>query len=270
MKWTFSQNHVAFTSSASLLNIRNRPISMSLTPMNGKDSHQSVNMPSAATRQGKPHPPSVLPKVQLRPELVGGLPLWLITEAMTQAQRLVHKFSQPTVIESRKKQISEMQSQLEHVQSSKTNQDIPVAKFLRNVADTVEEEMATLRQSRDRSKADAVQMRKVVEATQEEIENITKRYQPSQLDVKQRELQSTMEGLRVLLCREQTKSAAALKRINELEQALNKVKREKSQVDQDNVKLLILYTVILVMIFVSLSHSSTGITFVKQLTAGQS
>ena len=235
---------------------------MSLTPMNGKDAHHSINIPSVTTSKGKPHPPSVVRKVQLRPELVGGLPLWLVTEAMSQAKRLVDTFSQPSMAETRRKHISGMQSNL--------NEDIPVANYLRNVADTVEEEMATLKQSRDQSKADVVQMRKIVKASQEQVKSITKKYETSYLNATQREVHTTMESLRVLLCKEQTKTAAAMKRINKLESALSEARKEKSQVDQDNVKLLILYTVVLVMVFVSLSHSPAGITFMKQLTAGQS
>lgn len=183
-------------------------------------------------------------KVESRPEVIGGLPLWFAVEAAEHLQRFVASFKFGGA-RGRHESLEDMHTQLEETPPSEIK-NLPAANFLRDVADVIEEELSTLRTSLTVSQSEAERKALQMEAAQNEMRDMRDQYSKQRIVQRERNLGKTVSEIRIMLCKEQTRRAAAERKIEDMERMLEIVRKERDDVVQDGIKVSVLYIAILV------------------------
>lgn len=218
-------------------------------------------------RPAKPSRPPPSEKIEKRPELVGGLPLWLTMGAVTQARRLAEAFNFAPFAALRRRTIEAMENKIVQSQSV-TDRDLPVGRALRRIADAMEEELSSLRLTLTTLRAELMHSHAEVNVLRKQMEFLKlKNAKDSKTDSK-KALSSTASQLRFLLCKEQTRATAAEKKLQEWEKRLTAAESKSSLVAGDFVKISVLYTSLAAVCIGFLVDSPFGPEILHYLMSG--
>ncbi|CDF77491.1 unnamed protein product [Chondrus crispus] len=184
-------------------------------------------------------PPPLARKVENRPELVGGLPLWLTMGAMTQLKRWAEMLNFRPGLNLRARRVEKMENMI--VSGISETPDLPVGAALRRIADAMEEELACLRLSLASAKAELSHAKAETTSLREQLGFFKLRNARAGKSKAAQAMSSTVSQLRLLLCKEQTRAAAAEKKLADLEERLQALETRNSMVFGDSVKLSAMY-----------------------------
>lgn len=192
-------------------------------------------------RPARPPPPPPSEKVENRPELVGGLPLWLTMGAVTQVRRFAEVFNFAPFAALRRRTIATVENKIVQNQSA-TDRDLPVGRALRKIADAMEEELASMRMCMATLRAELTHSHAEVNVLRKQMEFMKLKNAEDVKTDSEKALSSTASHLRFLLCKEQTRATASEKKLQELEKRLKSAEMNNSLVAGDLVKVSLLYT----------------------------
>lgn len=215
-------------------------------------------------QSAKSYPPPLTQKVQNRPELVGGLPLWLTMGAMTQIQRWADMFNFSFGPNAQGRQALPMDREIEPDMLAQ-NPDPPVGQALRSIADALEKELTALRCSLSAVKGDLDQAQSEAKSLRKQLSFFKLRNAREEKTKTEKAMSSTASQLHLLLCKEQIRAAAAEKKVADLEERLAAAEMRNALVSGDSVKLSALYISIVVVFIGYLIHQPFGPQVLQQL-----
>lgn len=218
-------------------------------------------------RPSKPAPPTSAHKVENRPELVGGLPLWLTVGAAGQIRRFMDTFNLTPFAVLRRRTVELMENKLARRETHSTaDTELPVGRVLRKIADTMEEEMASMRLALSTVKTELMQTQAQLQRVTTELDFLKLR-NANRVD-SDRDIAATATRMRILLCKEQTRAAAAEKKFEIAKRRIIALEKKRSGLAADFVKLSALYTSMLVVVVSFLAQSPFGPAILNYLVVG--
>lgn len=203
-------------------------------------------------RPPKPYPSTASHMIEKRPELVGGLPLYLALNAARQVRRFIDTFQAPRITEMKRRVVEVADKVVEDGTEAVPESDLPIGELLRKVADVMEAELATLRRS-------LANMKKEFEQSQLQLGIVRKELDFEKLQNAKEphieELSASATMLRQLLCKEQTRAAVAEKKLEDCQAQLTRLEKQNGEISGDTVKMSAMYSCLLVMILTFLVQS---------------
>lgn len=219
-------------------------------------------------RPAKPSPRPRTEKIENRPELVGGLPLWLTIGAVTQVRRFAEMFNFAPSAALRRRTVEAVENKIAHDQSS-AKRDLPVGRALRRIADALEEELASMRLSLTAMRAELSRSYAEANVLRKQLDFLKLKNAKAGKPDSKKALSSTVSQLRLLLCKEQTRAAAAEKKLTEVEKRLRAAEMNNSLLVGDSVKLSVMYTSFAVVFIGFLADSPFGTQILHYLMTGR-
>eukprot|EP00177_Eucheuma_denticulatum_P001393 GFKZ01002530.1.p1 GENE.GFKZ01002530.1~~GFKZ01002530.1.p1 ORF type:complete len:271 (-),score=39.98 GFKZ01002530.1:1447-2259(-) len=229
-------------------------ISMTAGRVSGTDPEQPPAEPVTATR---PTPTRTTRRVETRPEVVGGLPLWFTVGIAAQVRRLSEMLDIAPFATRRREIGQQMEEKLANIpRVSDEKVEVPVGRALRNMANLMEEEIAGLRLSLETVQVEVAQRRNEVSKLRGKLE---------ELGAKNREwrkggdsevaLERTATQWWSLYMREQTRAVAAERRLKVSVERLAEVEKKIGALEQDLVKMAVMFTGLGVVLTVFIMES---------------
>lgn len=219
-------------------------------------------------RHVKPVPPPVVAKkIENRPELVGGLPLWLTVGAMTQLRRFAEVINFQPFAALRRRNVESAEATVVK-EPSRGTRDLPVGRALRRIADAMEEELASMRLSLATLRAELSHSHAEANTLRKQLEFLKLRNAKDDKGDSEKALSLTVSQLRLLVCKEQTRAAAAEKKLVDTEKKLKAAEMRGSLLAGDSVKLSVLYTSLFAVFIGFLADSPFGPQIIQYLVSG--
>lgn len=217
-----------------------------------------------------PNPPSLPPakKVEKRPEVVGGVPLWLTVGLADQIRRLSERLRVVPFAARRRDAMAKVEQTLVQSEESDEEAEFPVGRAMRKMADIMEEEMTSLRTSMASMKAELVRSRHETVRARNKLDELKGEYARRRSRDSERALAMTAKQLRLLHAREQTRATAAEKKLRAVRERLEVVERRNKQLEQDMVKGAMMYAAVGVVVVGFLLESPLWAAFVERLKKG--
>lgn len=218
------------------------------------DPNSSTSTPA---KKAFPAPTPLPARVEMRPEVVGGLPLWLTLGFARQVRRMTNTLSKVPFQVQREKSIARVEEKIAKFdqQEHANTQDLPVGRALHKVADIVEEEVGWLRLTLQTVQGDLARSIKEADKLRKQLERMVASKKEEELSGGQEKtLRQMATQLRKLHTKEQIRASAAEKRLRQLSARCEMLEKEKSQLQADLVKLSALYCGLAVVTIASLMH----------------
>lgn len=229
-------------------------ISMTAGRVSGTDPEQPPAQPPTAPR---PAPSRTTRRVETRPEVVGGLPLWFTLGIATQVRRLSEMLDIAPFATRRRNIGQQMEEKVANIpKTSDEKVEVPVGRALRNMANLMEEEIAALRLSLETVQVEVAQRRNEVSKLRRKLEELRvenrewKKGNDSEVT-----LERTATQWWTLYMREQTRAVAAERQMKVAVERLAEMEKNVGELEQDLVKMAVMFTGLGVVVTVFIMES---------------
>lgn len=196
------------------------------------------------TRPPNPPPSTPAKKVENRPEVVGGLPLWLTLGVAGGIRRFTEMFNIAPFAARRRDAMAKVEQTLVQNQGSTEAVEFPVGRAMRKMADIMEEEMASLRMSIATMKAELVRSQHEAVRARKQLDEVKLEHERMRRKDSERALSMTAMQLRLLYAKEQTRAAAAEKKLRAVGERLERAERRNEKLERDLVQVSVMYAAI--------------------------
>lgn len=207
-------------------------------------------------------------KVENRPEVVGGLPLWLTLGVAGRIRRLTEMFNFTPFAARRRDAIAKVEQTFVQNEGGAEPVEYPVGRAMRRMADVMEEEMASLRMSIGTMKAELARSQHEAVRARKQLNEVKMERERLRRKDSERALSMTMKQLWSLHAREQTRTAAAEKKLSAVSERLQVAERRNEKLERDLVQVSVMYTTIGVVALGFLLGSPFWSTVVENMTKG--
>lgn len=197
--------------------------------------------------------------VQSRPELVGGVPLWLLLGAMSHVRTLARALNVDPAAALRKRQLRDALKHDENTSHGRErgntansdanvgavgregeddDTDLSTPAILRATAAQIDEELATLRAALEAARAERRNWERGAEVAREDAAQLRARLSKEGTKLTNSSSSATMRRLYTELSKAQTRTAAAHRQRAELEQLASAVGSQRDFVREDAIKII--------------------------------
>lgn len=261
----------------SALPMRRAP-GMCASQQSKNDDKSETNNPSpTAAKPSLPArlPPQRSPSLESRPELVGVLPLWLLTKAAAQVRGLVRSVNADVSAIMRRRELrrirleraananakSERLVESEVLGNGNTldvNADEPPSaqSALRSVAQQFDDEISALQAALEKAQESSREWEYAAREARREASRLQYRLSEEGMRHERLNTQGTMRELRAQLCIAQTRATAAERERDQLTDLVAQIRVQRDNARQDALKLVILGFLLAAILYAYVAQNS--------------